>query len=460
MELDKIETTTIPVTKSMMDEAQWIRWLMQTARSWDDISELVKMTGIERVDNDHVIMAGCAIEINNLISDFERDGFNLTYIEKQTELFDRLYQYTVSHFQYEEKVMQDYNHPRYLQHKKQHDDILLMLFSTINDFKAGRLTVSLNLKLAILDWVVVHINKFDFNDFTLKNWTEIIGKAKSWEEISFFIKSMGNYDMDDDHKGASVSWLDFCNYMDEVNLAKPDHNEILQLNQRFNKFYRLSDIHFGKEEQLIKDYNLSNLTIQINQHKKFLQKLQSYQTEFRAGNFTSFRDIKMFVLEWWINHINGVDFLSFGFNRWELSVMEKAQSWEDVSMLIKLMGIEKIDKEHNDMTVCALKINNVIQNYEYDQSKNKLKESVELFQTLYQIADKHFENEEKLMKNHNNKHIQKHHEQHQKFLKLMIHYKEHIASGRQAVSLNLKRFILEWWINHINKIDYQTFVEK
>lgn len=128
-------------------ETSWVRWVLQTARTWDDISVVIKETGIEKIDNDHRHMTDYALAINNMIDTMERGEHNLDFINHQADLLQKLYDYTLKHFSREEDLIQSFNMDGYNDHKSVHEEILAMIRNTIDDFNTGRLTISQNLKI-------------------------------------------------------------------------------------------------------------------------------------------------------------------------------------------------------------------------------------------------------------------------------------------------------------------------
>ncbi len=82
MKTEKTKSTEAPQksegksgqNEGVISNQNWTRWILQTARKWEDIDEIIKITGIDTIDNDHRKMAEYALEINNLIDLFEKEG--------------------------------------------------------------------------------------------------------------------------------------------------------------------------------------------------------------------------------------------------------------------------------------------------------------------------------------------------------------------------------------------------
>ena len=69
--------------------------------------------------------------------------------------------YAVYHFQAEEKYMQQFKYPGYLAHKMKHDAFVKKVSTFQDDYRAGRLGLSLELMNFLKDWVTTHIKETD-----------------------------------------------------------------------------------------------------------------------------------------------------------------------------------------------------------------------------------------------------------------------------------------------------------
>ncbi|NQU65111.1 MAG: hypothetical protein HQ517_12640, partial [SAR324 cluster bacterium] len=47
-------------------ENSWAQWIMETAYRWEDLADVIKLTGIDTIDTDHQILAAYAIDFNRL----------------------------------------------------------------------------------------------------------------------------------------------------------------------------------------------------------------------------------------------------------------------------------------------------------------------------------------------------------------------------------------------------------
>jgi len=80
------------------------------------------------------------------------------------EMLDFLINYTVEHFEYEEKLMIEYKYPDFEKHKKYHDQFKITVTEFKNDFEINGSTDKLNknLRNAVVKWLIKHIKHEDF----------------------------------------------------------------------------------------------------------------------------------------------------------------------------------------------------------------------------------------------------------------------------------------------------------
>lgn len=65
--------------------------------------------------------------------------------------------------------------------------------------------------------------------------------------------------------------------------------------------------HFKSEEDQMKKHHYPEMDKHLEEHKGFVQKVQDFQAQFKAGKATLSLDISNFLRDWLINHINGTD---------------------------------------------------------------------------------------------------------------------------------------------------------
>lgn len=79
-----------------------------------------------------------------------------------SQLLDRLVQYTVVNFSYEERLMQESGYPQFQAHKKlEHDNLTRRVLQFQEDFQEGRIALAVGLLQFLKSWLQHHIMESD-----------------------------------------------------------------------------------------------------------------------------------------------------------------------------------------------------------------------------------------------------------------------------------------------------------
>ncbi len=81
--------------------------------------------------------------------------------EVVAKAIDELVDYTVVHFSNEEKLMTSYGFPGYIAHKKEHDEFTQKVRKLDEDFKSGKLLITIEIMRFLKDWLTTHIQGTD-----------------------------------------------------------------------------------------------------------------------------------------------------------------------------------------------------------------------------------------------------------------------------------------------------------
>lgn len=117
---------------------------------WDSSFE----TGITEFDNQHKKLAALINRIYNAI----KDGRAQNEVES---ILNELVDYTVYHFDSEEKAFKQFNYPEYAEHRKIHEALKSQVGKFINDLKSGRSSIGYNLMEFLKSWLLNHIKVED-----------------------------------------------------------------------------------------------------------------------------------------------------------------------------------------------------------------------------------------------------------------------------------------------------------
>lgn len=150
-----------------ISQTDWMRWVLQTARTWDDVDGVINRIGIPDVDNDHRIFTQYTLELNKLIALYQAGSESIETGDGE-KIFDKLINYADKHFRREERILRSLNSPRQAEHIAQHKYFSAMIDRYRAEFDSGRLNITGQFKLAVLDWWVNHINGIDTKSLVVK----------------------------------------------------------------------------------------------------------------------------------------------------------------------------------------------------------------------------------------------------------------------------------------------------
>lgn len=430
-------------------EQHWTRWVFQTAQDWSDIVDIIRMTDVDAVDQDHRKLTEITLELNDLLSETDgKQSFDLKKIAAQSAVLENLYTFSKHHFQREEHLIQQFNLPSLDMQKRQHAKFLDMVLNALDDFSQGRLTISLTLKSSILEWWISHINDVDYYTFNKGNLAAgIIGSTNSWETLQEIIKPMHIQSLDYDHQQLAKKILGLVDIV--------QHHEVMEENL-FLDLYRSIKEHFDHEEEFIAKHNLPGLDFHHDQHAQFLESLSAFVEDWEDGIHEVSPESLRAILSWWITHINEIDAPFFSSELLSATIFTAANDWHDFETFILPVGIERIDEDHKKITTVLLRIDQLAI-VDAASSEMALNQWLAFFDDLYAMVNHHFIKEQSLMETHHLSLRQIHIDEHDKFLKILRNYRDDVKHGRLIVSSILKQHILDWWVNHINQLDIPTF---
>lgn len=172
----------------------WAYDLIANAVTMDEVEIVLRRTGIEEVDEDHLALMEIMLSLNNEINRVElingqkkseKTGANKisnlkSFIDGKKaspdahrkvvlDYLDQAYHLAVEHFSREEKIMEEMGSHDLVSHRKSHQEVLIKLIDVRRNYEEGLLDASSNIKTMILDWWIDHTNTTDFRTFVLRN---------------------------------------------------------------------------------------------------------------------------------------------------------------------------------------------------------------------------------------------------------------------------------------------------
>jgi hemerythrin len=96
-----------------------------------------------------------------MAADLHRAMLAGTAKAKLFQLLEDLVQYTLVHFAYEERLMEEADYPELAAHKAEHEDLTLRVRGFQKDFEEGRIATGITLLQFLKEWLQKHIMESD-----------------------------------------------------------------------------------------------------------------------------------------------------------------------------------------------------------------------------------------------------------------------------------------------------------
>lgn len=110
--------------------------------------------GIDSIDQQHRRLV-------NLINQLHTAVHYSTGEEFEREALDELVDYTKTHFNYEEGLMQEHGYPDFEPHKAQHEKMIAKVGEVLAEYEKDQDTAMKNALSYLSDWLINHINGTD-----------------------------------------------------------------------------------------------------------------------------------------------------------------------------------------------------------------------------------------------------------------------------------------------------------
>ncbi len=117
---------------------------------WDDSLAV----GLREIDSQHRKLVQMICDLHEAM----RSGKGKSQVEA---ILRELEEYAVEHFGYEEKLMEQYKYPGYLNHRKEHDKFVDQVIAFGNDFRANKAALTTEVMNFLKNWLVGHIKGTD-----------------------------------------------------------------------------------------------------------------------------------------------------------------------------------------------------------------------------------------------------------------------------------------------------------
>lgn len=292
-------------------ENAWTHWILNTARSFEDFNSIIKKTNFSAVDSDHRIWIDYCVAVNDLVEKMNSGIYDYEVIEKEGHLFQKLYEYTQNHFSREERFIKQFR-LNGLEHQEiQHKKILQAMKEVLDEFSAGKITVSQKLKLAVLEWGIEHINSTDYKTFQTKNFLPFFDSIQRFRDIAPIIQKTSQPVIDSQHHQVTQSALDLVLVIEK----EEGNNKSRLIAEQYKIFKDALRKHFDYEENFMRGNKIPTYTTHKSIHDSFYGNLDQYLLNPKEFKYT--------ILSWWINHINEVDCEAFTLEKWAIPYVER-----------------------------------------------------------------------------------------------------------------------------------------
>lgn len=109
---------------------------------------------IREIDEQHKQLIAMINELNEAMSSGRGK-------ETLGSILDRLTRYVASHFQLEEKLMEQHGYPEFADHKDKHQKMTAKVLSLREDYKQGKIALTIEVAKFLQDWLNKHILSTD-----------------------------------------------------------------------------------------------------------------------------------------------------------------------------------------------------------------------------------------------------------------------------------------------------------
>lgn len=206
-------------------------------------------------------------------------------------IFERLVNYTATHFADEERAMRVSKYPGYEEHRQEHEDLRNKVMEFYTDFKAGRNFLTLDLLGFLVGWLKVHIAQSDrrYGPY-LKRKVFNPSPFIEWDEKY----SVGVDTFDAQHRKI----FDLVNTLYEGIKQK---REVLQ--EVFEDLLQYTQTHFAAEEKAMEAAGYPDLEHHKKEHEALVKKVLEYYDKYKNDGGQMHLEMMGFLVNWLNDHI-------------------------------------------------------------------------------------------------------------------------------------------------------------
>lgn len=281
--------------------------ILRSAHDWDDVSEIIKSTGLPFVDEEHKVLTIKIISLKIYLSKIENKIQTKSQKEKSLNLIKQLFKYTQTHFDHEESFLKKYRFDAQ-NHISLHKYFLSHVFKLGREIEANR-NVDLEAFIDfLLSWWINHINGNDYKEFHFTRIAEpVFNLSKTSDDFTWLIRKVDNPTIDNEHAHL-ISLLLKLN--EKVNAGK-----MFDVRKELSLIADFAEKHFIHEEKIMSTNTLDIDGIHADAHQKLLGYVEDAVSHAVSGRSQISPAFLKRMMRWWVEHTNGMDYDTFVLNR-------------------------------------------------------------------------------------------------------------------------------------------------
>lgn len=121
------------------------------------------------------------------------------------------------------------------------------------------------------------------------------------------LREVGIPAFDADHRLMLERIIAFHTLVEALGSRRPNTEDWNQIRQMLDKLAAYAGQHFRAEEELMRKHQFPELAEHVKEHAGFGEKFGKIRQRLEKGEITASVDLKFFLLEWLMQHINRTD---------------------------------------------------------------------------------------------------------------------------------------------------------
>lgn len=282
--------------------------VLKTAKEWEDVSEIIKATGVPFVDDEHKQLTLQIIDLKLFLSKISYEI--KTEAQKRTllALMDDLQQFAGFHFDNEIRFLEKY----FLSTQNQEEQHVIFL-SAVSEQKKKILEDSFDNMNAfvkfLFTWWVGHINGIDYIEFRFSRIAgPVFGQSRNSKDFQWMIRKTDIDQVDEEH----IQLIELLMNLRSASTQKENDSD---LKTELTKIYEFAELHFKNEEEIMRNLKLEGIEIHQETHGKLLQNIQEAIEHAVSGRSRLSPLFNKRLMTWWVEHTNGTDYDMFVLNK-------------------------------------------------------------------------------------------------------------------------------------------------